>query len=66
MERSKLRTKLGWMAVFCAVVFVVWLPLGIVELVPFVFEIPGETLLRSHAGLAVGSLMVAAWGFWEK
>jgi len=66
VERSKLRTKLGWMAVFCAVVFAVWLPLGIVELVPFVFEIPGETLLRSHAGLAVGSLMVAAWGFWEK
>lgn len=66
MGRSKLRAKLGWIAVLCAVVFAVWLPLGILELIPFVFEIPGETLLRSHAGLAVGSLMVAAWGFWEK
>jgi hypothetical protein len=40
--------------------------LGVLEYVPFVFEIPGETMLRSHAGLAVGALMVSAWGFWEK
>ncbi|MDA0237996.1 MAG: hypothetical protein O3B03_05725 [Proteobacteria bacterium] len=66
MERSKVRVRIGWLAVLCAALFIVWLPLGILDYVSFVFEIPGETMLRSHAGLAVGSLMVAAWGFWEK
>ena len=66
MKQSKLRTKVGWLAGICAGVCAVWLPLGVLEYIPFVFEIPGETMLRSHAGLAVGSLMVAAWGFWEK
>jgi hypothetical protein len=64
--RSKLRAKLGWIAVLCAVVFAVWLPLGILEVVPFVFEIPGETLLRSHAGLAVGFVDGSGLGFLGK
>ncbi len=66
MKRLKMRAKIGWLAGICAGIFAFWLPLGILDYVPFVFEIPGETMLRSHAGLAVGSLMVAAWGFWEK
>lgn len=66
MKQSKFRARLGWLAVVGAALFAVWLPLGILDYVPFVFEIPGETMLRSHAGLAVGALMVAAWGFWEK
>jgi len=59
------RVKLGWMAAILAGLFAAWLPLGIYDIVPFVFHIPGETMLRSHAGLAVGALMIAAWGFWE-
>ena len=66
MKRGKFRTRLGWLAVTGAGLFTAWLPLGILNYVPFVFEIPGETMLRSHAGLAVGALMVAAWGLWEK
>ncbi|MDG2202402.1 MAG: hypothetical protein P8L29_02945 [Burkholderiales bacterium] len=66
MISSDLRLKLGWLAAVCSALFAIWLPLGVLEYVPFVFEIPGETMLRSHAGLAVGALMVSAWGFWEK
>ena len=59
------RFKIGFVAALSAFFFAAWLPLGIFEIIPFVFQIPGESLLRSHAGLAVGALMAAAWGFWE-
>ena len=42
-----------------------WLPLGLFNVVPFVFELAGETALRTHAAAAVACLMVAAWGFWN-
>jgi len=48
-----------------ALVFIVWLPLGILHVVPLVLELPGESSVRVHAGAAVGFLMVAAWGFWD-
>ncbi|MGA0129143.1 MAG: hypothetical protein ACO3I1_07655 [Burkholderiales bacterium] len=63
--QMRLRTLVGFGAAICAVLFAAWLPLGVMDIIPFVFEIPGESYLRSHAGLAVGSLMVAAWGFWD-
>jgi len=61
-----LRTKVGLAAAILAALFVLWLPLGIIGIVPFVFTIPGESALRTHAGLAVGNLMIAAWGFWGR
>jgi hypothetical protein len=48
-----------------ALVFLAWLPLGILQIIPFVFELQGEPRLRVHAAAAVGCLMIAAWGFWE-
>jgi hypothetical protein len=49
-----------------ATLFIAWLPLGMLEFVPFVLQIPGESLLRTHAGAAVASLMVTAWAWWEE
>jgi hypothetical protein len=63
---NRFRPKIGVIAAILAAVFVLWLPLGILDIVPFTFTIPGESAARSHAGLAVGSLMVAAWGFWGR
>jgi hypothetical protein len=57
---------IGSGALSLAVVFMLWIPLGIVGVVPFVLELPGESLLRSHAAAAVLCLLVAAWGFWER
>jgi hypothetical protein len=56
---------LGSTALSLAAVFVPWLPLGILGMVPFVLEIPGESSLRLHAAAAVLCLLVAAWSFWE-
>lgn len=56
---------IGTAALLLAVVFIVWLPLGILNVVPLVLELPGESGLRLHAGAAVGCLAIAAWGFWD-
>jgi len=61
----KWQRSIGRCAFALALIFIVWLPLGIFNLVPFVIELPGESSLRLHAGAAVACLMVAAWGFWE-
>ena len=56
---------IGAVAFLLALVFIVWLPLGILHVVPLVLHLPGETSLRVHAAAAVGCLVVAAWGFWD-
>lgn len=63
---KSLRVKIGTVAAVAAAIFILWLPLGILDVIPFVLTIPGESALRSHAGLAVGSLMIAAWGYWGR
>ncbi len=62
----KPRFVFGAIAFALAMLNVLWLPLGILEIVPFAFTLPGQTGLRTHAGVAVGLLLVAAWGFWER
>ena len=66
MALKTLRLKIGFGAAVMAGLFVLWLPLGILDFIPFVFTITGESALRTHAGLAVGSLMIAAWGYWGR
>ena len=61
---STVRRTIGAIAFTLAVALVAWLPLGILHVVPFVLTLPGESALRVHAAAAVGSLMIAAWGFW--
>ncbi len=62
---QKVQRVMGGAALLLALLFVMWLPLGILGVVPFVLEFPGESRLRLHAAGAVLSLLVAAWGFWE-
>jgi len=62
---TQLRRFAGVVGAVLAFVFMVWLPLGILGIVPFVLEIPGESSLRTHAGAAVACLMVTAWACWE-
>jgi hypothetical protein len=65
IQFRKLQRVMGGCAFALALVFTVWLPLGIFNVVPFVLELPGESSLRVHAAAAVGCLMIAAWGFWD-
>jgi len=48
-----------------ALLFTAWLPLGLLNILPFVFEWPGESSLRLHAAAAVGCLMLAALAYSE-
>jgi hypothetical protein len=60
-----LRKKIGTASFVLAIASIAWIPLGVLRVVPFVLELPGEPSLRVHAAAAVGLLMFAAWGFWE-
>ena len=62
----RLQRSIGACAFALALVFIVWLPLGIFNVVPFVIELPGESSLRLHTAAAIACLLVAAWGFWER
>lgn len=59
------RRAIGISAGIGALLFTAWLPLGLLNVVPFAFQIPGESALRTHAGIAVALLMVSAWAYWE-
>jgi hypothetical protein len=61
----KVRRLVGASAFALALLFVAWLPLGALEIIPFVLTLPGEPSLRVHAAAAVACLAVAAWGFWN-
>ena len=62
----KLRRRTGAGALALGLLLGAWLPLGLFHVVPFIFELAGETALRTHAAAAVACLLVAAWGFWEE
>lgn len=61
----KLRRAIGAGSFALALAFIAWLPLGILDFIPLVMQLPGESALRTHAGAAVVCLMVAAWGYWN-
>ena len=64
-QLTNLRRVIGRCSFTLALMFLAWLPLGILQIIPFVFVLQGEPMLRVHAAAAVGCLMIAAWGFWE-
>lgn len=62
---SVLRRRIGMGSFALGLAFIVWLALGILRLVPLLLEIPGESLVRTHAAIAVACLLVGAWGYWR-
>ncbi|NBS56179.1 MAG: hypothetical protein EBS65_03800 [Betaproteobacteria bacterium] len=60
-----MRRSIGAVSFAVALIFIAWLLLGILDVVPLVLQLPGESTVRSHAGAAVLLLMIAAWGYWE-
>ncbi len=61
----KLRKNFGKLAIFFAVLSIIWLALGLFNIVPLILMIPGESLIRSHATLPVICLLLASWAFWN-
>lgn len=62
---SVVRHRIGSCSLALGLGFIVWLTLGMLRLVPLLFQIPGESLLRTHAAMAVACLLVGAWGYWH-
>ena len=57
---------IGKTALFLASLAVIWLLLGMVNIVPFLIEIPQESSIRAHASIAVIFLLIASWAFWNE
>ena len=56
---------IGKAALFLASLAVIWLLLGMVNVVPFLIELPQETSIRAHASIAVVFLLIGSWAFWN-
>ena len=57
---------IGKAALFLASLAVIWLLLGMVNIVPFLIELPQETTIRAHASIAVILLLIGSWAFWNE
>ena len=57
---------IGKAALFLASLAVMWLLLGMVNIVPFLIELPQETTIRAHASIAVIFLLIGSWAFWNE
>jgi hypothetical protein len=60
------RKRFARIAFLLALISLAWLILGILELAPLLFQIPGETSLRTHASATVLFLLFASWAFWSE
>ena len=61
-----MKIKIGKVVLFFAMLAVIWLLLGMVNIVPFLMELPQETSIRAHVSLAVILLLIASWAFWNE
>ena len=61
-----MKRKIGKVAIFLAILAVIWLLLGMIDIVPFLIELPQETSIRAHASLAVILFLVASWASWNE
>ena len=61
-----MRKKIGVIALSLAALAVVWLLLGMANIIPFLIELPQETSMRAHASLAVILLLIGSWAFWNE
>tara|TARA_B100000768_G_C11022374_1_gene266637 strand:+ start:263 stop:451 length:189 start_codon:yes stop_codon:yes gene_type:complete len=61
-----MKIKIGKAALLFAGFAVLWLLLGMANIVPFLIELPQETSLRAHASLAVILLLIGSWAFWNE
>jgi len=61
-----MRRKIGIVALSLSFLAVLWLLLGMANLVPLLVELPNETSIRAHASLAVIFLLIGSAAFWNE
>jgi len=61
-----MRKTFGKICFVISILASIWLILGMLNIIPLLIKIHGETDIRAHASLAVFFLICAAWGFWKQ
>ncbi len=61
-----MKRKIGKVALILGFLSVIWLILGMINVVTFFIELPRETSIRAHASLAVIFLLIGSWAFWNE
>ena len=61
-----MKRKIGKVALFLSLLSILWLILGMFNIVPLLIELPNETNIRAHASLAVILLLIGSWAFWNE
>ena len=61
-----MKRKIGTVAIDLGSLALVWLILGMINVVPLLIGLPQETSVRAHASLAVIFLLIGSWAFWNE
>ena len=61
-----MKRRIGKAALVLGFLALIWLILGMINVVPFLIELPQETGIREHASLAVIFLLIGSWAFWNE
>ena len=61
-----MKRKIGIAALVLGSLALVWLILGMINVVPLLIELPQETSIRAHASLALIFLLIGSWAFWNE
>ena len=61
-----MKRKIGKAALGLGLLSVIWLILGMLNMVQFLIELPQETSIWAHASLAVIFLLLGSWAFWNE
>ena len=61
-----MKRKIGIAALVLGSLALVWLILGMINVVPLLIELPQETSIRAHASLTVIFLLIGSWAFWNE
>ena len=61
-----MKRQIGKLALVLGFLALIWLLLGMINVVPFLIELEQETSIRAHASLAVIFLLIGSWAFWNE
>ena len=61
-----MKRQIGKVALLLGFLALIWLLLGMINVVPFLIELEQETSIRAHASLAVIFLLIGSWAFWNE
>ncbi|MAZ79530.1 MAG: hypothetical protein CMD72_02145 [Gammaproteobacteria bacterium] len=61
-----MKRKIGIAAIILGSLALIWLIFGMINVVPFLIDLPQETSIRAHASLTVTLLLIGSWAFWNE